>query len=571
MLKSLFIKDFTIIDQIEISFNKGLSVLAGETGSGKSILIDAIDLVFGARASKYQIKRGKQKAFIEAQIQIKNIEVKQILEENSIETEEDGSIIISREISKSSTRSRINGIIVTQSYIQSLREFLIDIHSQHETYNYMNSKTHIDLLDNYGDKVHQELVEIFVKTYQIYSHKQKKLEKLKSEIRKKEQKIDFLNFQIEEISNANISDVNEYDELFKQREVLLNTEKLKELTYSSYSELYGKNESIIDILNQIEKRIINASELEESLSGFAQTVSSCSINLKDVADELMDYSENLEMKQESLDLIEERMDLLDKLKRKYGPTLEDIIKSLSDFETELAQIETDSQEKELLEREVGIISNEINKKVSEITTSRKNLATKLSELIQKELVKLEMPKVNFSIEIGKKNELSIKGKDEVEFLISTNLGEPLKPFAKIASGGELSRIMLAIKTIFAKADNVDTVIFDEIDTGISGKTSQAISEELASLAQTHQVLCITHQPIVAAMADEYFYIRKIQKENSTVTQIKKLDLNQKISAISKLASGSDKDKDSVNFATKLIEQADSFKKSLTKEIIIYKA
>ncbi|OGH97559.1 MAG: DNA repair protein RecN [Candidatus Melainabacteria bacterium GWF2_32_7] len=558
MIKSLFINNFALIDELEVNFGKGLNILTGETGAGKSILIDAIDLVFGARSSKEQIKTGTNKALIELNVELSDNFPKNLLEENGIELEESNILIISREISNTGTRSRINGVLITQNYIQSLREYLIDIHSQHETYNYIQPKTHITLLDSYGDKKHQELFEEFRKIYSEYKQTQKELALAKSQIQSKEQRIDFLKFQIDEISSAKIEDINEYDNLLQERSVLINADELKNLSYSSYRSLYGQDNSIIDILNQIENKLIKASEFDKNLSQITETLSSSSINLKDSADQLRNYSDNLETDPEQLTMIEERIDLLDKLKRKYGPDLANILDNLEKFEQELNEIEIKSEKAEELSKNLAILEKKLDKISQELSISRKNLAKLLSDLIQKELIKLEMPKVQFHIKVETKEEISITGIDNVEFLISPNPGEPLKPLAKIASGGEISRVMLAIKTIFAKADRVNTVIFDEIDSGISGKTSQAVAEELADLAKSHQILCITHQPIIAAMADKYFYIEKIQNENTTKIAVNSLDEKQRIIAISKLASGS-QDQDSLNFAAKLIQQANEYK------------
>ncbi|EKE03734.1 MAG: hypothetical protein ACD_20C00157G0011 [uncultured bacterium] len=565
MIKSLFINNFALIDKLEVNFGKGLNILTGETGAGKSILIDAIDLVFGARSSKEQIKTGTNKALIELQLKLPETFPKNLLNENGIDLEEDNSLIISREVSHTGTRSRVNGILVTQNYIQSLREYLIDIHSQHETYNYIQPKTHINLLDSYGDKNHQELLENFRNIHSEYKQTKKELEIAQSQIESKEQRIDFLKFQINEISSAKIESTEEYDNLLQERSVLLNAEELKDLAYSSYSSLYGQDSSIIDILSHIENKLIKAAEFDRNLSQIVEILSSSSINLKDVANELRSYSDNLETNPEQLTMIEERIELLDKLKRKYGNDLTDILNNLEQFERELNEIEIKSEKAEELSKNLAILKEKSEKISQELSNSRKNLAKLLSELIQKELVKLEMPKVQFHIKIDLKEDISNNGIDNVEFLISPNPGEPLKPLAKIASGGEISRVMLAIKTIFARADQVNTVIFDEIDSGISGKTSQAIAEELADLAKSHQILCITHQPIIAAMADEYFYIEKIQANTTTSVTVHNLNKEHKIIAISKLASGS-QDQDSINFAAKLTQQATEYKNSYKESI-----
>ena len=560
MIKSIRIKDYVLIDELEVNFDSGLNILTGETGSGKSVIIDAIDLAFGARASKDQIKTGSDKALIELYLELNRAFPLQILEENGIDID-DNMLVISREITQNASRSRVNGVLVQQAFVQNLRTHLIDIHSQHETYNYIHPKTHAGLLDNYGSTEHKSILDAYKQTYTEYIAARNKLELIRSQIHNSEQRIDFLKFQIDEITNASITDINEYESLLQERTVLLNVEELKNISYSGYESLYNQDGSIIDVLNTLKTKIAKASELDENLSEHAEIIGSCSANLKEVAGCLRNYSENLEIDEQKLCQTEERIELLDKLKRKYGPELSDVLNNLEKFENELSQINfSDEQVKELAERvkELGIKAENLAEKLSQ---SRKILSTELSGLIQKKLVRLEMPKVKFSINVENLQAFSHNGKDDVEFLISPNIGEPLKPLAKIASGGEISRVMLAVKTIFARADNVNTVIFDEIDSGISGKTSQAVAETLAELSLNHQTVCITHQPIIAAFADKHLYIRKEQNDKATNVLIDDLSSHERINALASMASGFHNDSESQMFAARLLEQASYFKDS----------
>jgi len=560
MIKTLIIKDFVLIDELEINFDKGLNILTGETGSGKSLIIDAINIIFGARASKDQIKTGSNKALIELSAQINSNFPLDILEENGIELEDDKILVISREINLNATRSRINGTLVSQNFIQTLRNHLIDIHSQHETYNYIHPKTHIELLDNYGDKNHKEILNIYKNEFYKYKSTQKELEIVLSQNKEGAQKIDFLKFQIEEITNAKIQNINEYDELMRERSILLNSEELKAITFSGYESLYNQDRSIIDELNGLKNRLIKASAFDENLSKIADIIDASSINLKEAASELRNYAENLQTNPVRLNQVDERIEILQKIKRKYGHDLSDVLKNLKKFEFELNQINFSDEKTQELSKKVIELKKETEILGEKLTDSRKKLAKTLSELIQNKLVKLEMPKVKFEINIEMAKEFSNKGKDEVEFLISPNIGEPLKPLSKIASGGEISRVILAVKTIFAEADNVNTVIFDEIDTGISGKTSQAVAESLAELGISQQVISITHQPIIAAMADKHIYIKKIQDESFTKIFIEELNFEQRINSLASLASGS-ADEDSRKFAAGLLQQAKEFKNS----------
>lgn len=559
MIKTLYIKDFILIDELEISFNKGLNILTGETGSGKSIIIDAIDLAFGARASKDQIKSGASRTLIELHISYNENFPVNLLEENGIDIEDNNILIISREITQTATRSRINGVLVQQGFVQNLRTHLVDIHSQHETYNYIQPKTHINLLDSYGKITHQELLATYINSFCDYKKIQKQLESAQLSLNSNEKQIDFLKFQIEEILDAKIENINEYDELINERLILLNAEELKEITYSSYDCLYNQDGSVIDILNSIKNKLVKASEYDENISKLTDIINSCSINLKEIANDLRNYTENLETDAEKLIHIEKRIEQLDKIKRKHGSKLSEVLDNLKKYETELQDININDEKINILSnklKELKISTENLAKNLSE---SRKILAKDLSILIQQKLVKLEMPKVKFEIQIDKSNELSTRGLDNVEFLISPNIGEALKPLAKIASGGEISRVMLAIKTIFTKTDNINTVIFDEIDTGISGKTSQSVAEALSELAFSQQVLCITHQPIIAAAADRHFNIKKLQNEMFTTVSVEELSTNERINALASLASGFSEDEDTIKFAARLLEQAKLFK------------
>ncbi len=532
MIKKLLVRNFVLIDELELDFDKGLNILTGETGSGKSIIIDAIDLAFGARAAKDLIKTGTDRAYIELEL-------------------EDGTVI-SREITQTSSKSRVNGVMVTQAEVQGLKKNMLDIHTQHESYSYINPSTHIGLLDNYGQDEYGDILHEYWETFNNYKKAQAQLEECLSSASENERKFDFLKFQTQEIRDAKIENINEYEELTRERSVLINAGELKELTMSGYEALYGGEQSIIDVLGTIQNRLSKASEFDSSLSEIAQTISSSAINLKETSNDLRNYAEGLEIDPQRLAEIEERVITLEKLMKKYGPELPDVLKNFEKFETELEEINLSDEKIINLRHEVENLKEKARDFASQLSNSRKNLANILSGLIQKELLRLEMPKAKFLVDVKSQETLTIKGYDNIEFLISPNTGEPLKPLAKIASGGEISRVILAIKTIFARADRVNTVIFDEIDTGISGKASQAVAEALLELAGSHQIICITHQPIIAAMADRHIHITKDQGETATRINVKILDDKEKVAAIAELAGGSDSDEDAVNFVQKLL-------------------
>jgi len=551
MLKSIFIKDFTLIDELSLDFDARLNILTGETGAGKSIIIDAIDAALGARANKDLIKEGKEKASIELTLQSKNTSVKEFLEQNGIDFDEE--LVLYREITPNATRSRVNGVMVTQNILQELKNLLIDIHSQHQTYTYLQPKTHIHLLDEYGDINHKNALELYKTTYKDFFSAKKEFAEKTQQNTDTAKKIDFLKFQIDEIEQAEITDTEEFETLKTEREKIINSKELKELTYGSYYAIYGQDTSILSTLGTLENKLIKASSFDKELSKIADSIAESTEILKAASDELRNYSENLSCDPYKLEQIEERLNLLDKLRRKYGATLEGILESLELFKKELESIENADTNLKLLEEKIAILEEKSNLLATELSVSRQNLAQNLSEKIANELHQLAMPNAKFKVNVEtiEKNSLGI---DNVEFLISANPGESLKPLAKIASGGEISRVMLAIKAIFAKSDSVNTVIFDEIDTGISGPTLQAVADKMRLLSTSHQIICITHQPIIAAVADKHLHVEKHQDLLSTRVHVKTLDFEERVEILSRIAGG-EVNESSKAFARELLKKS----------------
>ena len=548
MIKSLYVKDFILIDELKLDFDKGFNVITGETGAGKSIMINAIDIIFGAKAKKEIIKTGASKAFIELTLCDINQSTKSIFEENEIDYDSN-EIIISKEVSETSSRSRVNGVLVTQDFIKLLREKLIDIHSQHQTYTYIQPKFHISLLDSFANDIHKNLLQEYKTTFKTYNETLKLYEKAKENCSQTQDKIEFLKFQIKEIEDAEITNLNEDTELEKELDILSNAQILKELTYSSYWQIYGNDGNIIDALNDIKVNITKATNYDDSLNSTQEALIDALENLKEVSNSLRNYSETIEPNEQRMDEISERIGILDNLKRKYGRTLEDVIASYNRFSEELNSIEFSAEKVIELEEEIKNLYSRLQNMAHSLSESRKSNAQILSTAITEELEKLELPKSRFNIAI-EQCELNNNGTDSVEFLISTNISESLKPLIKVASGGEISRVMLAIKSIFANSDEVNTVIFDEIDTGISGKASQSVADALLTLSKSHQVIVITHQPIIAAKGTKHFYVAKSQKDT---TKIFVHDLNEenKLKAIAILASGDVTD-ESLNLARQLV-------------------
>lgn len=547
MIKSIHVKNYILIEDLTVNFDNGLNVITGETGAGKSILINAIDIAFGAKPAKDAIKKGAEKALIELFIESKNPNIKTLFEENGIDTLDE--IILSREITSTSSRTRVNGTLVNQEFIKSLKEMLIDIHSQHQTYAFLQPKSHIILLDNYAKDLYGEELQEYKCLYKEYQGLLNALETAQNSANATESQIDFLKFQINEIEQANIEDVTEEETLQNELSVLENSEKLQELTQTSYWALNGDEGSLIDALLQIKANISKAVDMDNSLEGAEQSIIEISELTRDLSSTLRDYYQSVNSDTARLNEVQERLYLFDKLKRKYGSTLEEVIQTYDKLSEELNTIEFSSKNVEEIQAKIDEILVKLNKLAQDISAKRKNYAQVLSSLIVDELEKLELAKSRFEIRITPK-ELSADGIDDVEFYISTNVSQDLSPLAKTASGGEISRVMLAIKTIFAKSDEIDTVIFDEIDTGISGKAAQSVADEISELAKFRQIIVITHQAIIAVKADKHFLVSKEQGEETEVT-IKALNEDEKVKAIASLASG-DNSESALDFAKSLL-------------------
>ncbi len=548
MIKQLKLKNYILIDELCANFARGLNIITGETGAGKSIILNAIDLVFSSRTSKDVIKTGSDKAVIEITLEQNNSFLSKFLEDNGIDNY-GSEVVLSKEISTSGVRSRINGTLVNQEMFKILRSLLIDIHSQHQTYTFLQPQYHIKLLDSYAKDLYGDLLSQYQEKYKIYQELIKKYEDAKNSANITESQIDFLKFQIEEISNAEIKSENEDQELQHELEILENAEKLKELTGGAYWGLNGDDGSVLEALTHIKSDISKAASLDSELSDAESAIADLVENLKDVSSSLRDYSQNMNNDTLRLNEIQERLYILDKLKRKYGNSLSEVLSSYENFSQQLSEIEFSTEKVENLEKEIEQVKQELSNIADNISEQRKNYAQVLSVLIQDKLTSLELPKARFKINI-KSKELSSDGIDDVEFLISTNVSEDLKPLAKVASGGEISRVMLAIKSIFASNDEIDTVIFDEIDTGISGHASQSVAEEMVELAKFHQVIVITHQAIIASKADKHFYVRKSQ-EDETKIEVFVLEGENRIKAIAELAGGDINDR-SIDFAKSLL-------------------
>lgn len=532
MLTSLKIENVAIIESAAIEFGCGLNVLTGETGAGKSIIIDSINAVLGERTSKDIIRTGADSAKVYAVFEDITQTVKFILEENGIDCEED-VLIINRTINRDGKNvCRINGVPVTVNMLKTVTRELIDIHGQHDNQALLTPEKHCGFIDNFAGC--DALITEYKASYHELCSVRKKLVSLKTDESTKEQRIDLLAYQIDEIEKAGII-IGERDELLERKTLINNSQKIIKSVNAAYEYLKCDNGGV-DLISNALYEIERAEEYFPALSPVLEQLNNIKYDLEDVAETIRDRSSDLDYNEYELDSIESRLDLLYRLSRKYGETEEEILAFLENARKELENI-TFSEEKIkiLTEKEAELLS-ETKTLARKLTATRIKAGEKLSTLISEELEFLDMPNVTFAVSHNE-TEFTENGADEIEFLISANAGESAKPLVKIASGGELSRIMLAIKNVLADADNISTMIFDEIDTGVSGRAAQKIAMKLRQVSVGRQVICVTHLAQIAAQGDVHLFISKSVRDGKTYTEIKSLLGENRVAEVARIMGG----------------------------------
>lgn len=554
MLQELSIKDFAIIDEIQISFQPKMTVLTGETGAGKSIIIDALGLLAGGRGSTEFIRKGEKKAVIQGLFTLpREANTYNILEEYGIDSE-DGQIILQRDLYRGGRNiCRINGMMVNLATLRKVGETLIDIHGQNEHQELMKPENHIDLLDEY-DKKTSELRNQYQVVYQNYRKLKLSMEKKEADEKAWAQRLDMLNFQVKEIGEAGLK-INEEDELVEEKNKLDNFQAIHDALELSYQILSGEKIDVVGNLGNAMNELSDISDLSENLQEINTKISDAFYSLEDVARDISDELDSMEWNGERLNEIEERLELIHQLKRKYGDTIEDILHYHIRIVKELREMENAEQNSEKQERQLSEALEKVKELAIKLSKQRKKSAKKLEKMIHEQLSALYMDKAVFEVEFLNNSKLYSKGIDKVEFYIQTNPGEEMGPLAKIASGGELSRIMLALKTIFSQKMGVTSIIFDEVDTGVSGRVAQAIAEKISQISNNSQVLCITHLPQVAAIADNHYYISKSVNDGRTETSLEELDEKQKIREIARMLSGSEITELTLKHAEELIKMS----------------
>lgn len=522
MISTLHIKNIGIIDEITIDFSKGFNILTGETGAGKTLIIGALGIVAGGRFSKEMIRKGENHSFVEISIYLPN-------HPSAI----DGNIIISREIFDNGRNTcKINGRLVTVTELKEFMNNIINIHGQNDNQNLLNKENHIKYLDKFLGNEFLKQKSKYVELYNKYVDINKQLKENYGDEKEKQRKLDLLYYQVNEIKNANLK-INEDEELEDKRNLIVNAEKISKSLQEADIQI---NENA---LNSISIAIRNLERIEDINVKYQKTLSSLKSNyydLQEIGIDLNHFNSDTNFEESERDEIENRIDEINDLKRKYGNTIEEILNYKEEVEEEIEKIENSEEKNQQLKQELEKLTKELKKLADNLHTIREKNSSDLEIKINKELSDLEMPGAKFKVDIKNTN-FNRDGTDEIEFMITTNKGEDFKPLIKTASGGEMSRIMLAIKTVLSDVDEVPILIFDEIDTGISGKAGNAVGEKLKTISKKHQVIIVTHLASIAAKGDSNYYIYKEVEGNSTKTKVKNLNEQEVIEEIARISSG----------------------------------
>jgi len=548
VLTELSIRDFAIIEEVSLTFTERLTVLTGETGAGKSIIIDALKLLAGGRGSVDYVRHGAKKAEIEGLFIIESTDhlVYDVSAQYGIEID-DHMLVLQRTITnRGKSICRVNGKLVTLAILREFGKTLIDIHSQHEVQSLMDPTNHIEWLDLYDEQPIKRVKEEYHYLYEKYIALKNKYEELSSNEQQLAHRLDLLQFQKQELEDAALQP-NEDEQLEEERHHLANFEKIYLGVQEAYNALYGEQRGL-DWLNKAQLALQNIHSFDESIKKKAEALTHSYFMIEDLTFELRQFSENLYYDKDRLNEIEARLDEINRLKKKYGPTVNDILEYMAHIEEEIEQITNRDSHLQSIQQQMKETAYDAYLEAKELHHLRKQAAKKLTNEIEKELEGLYLEHATFSVDfqsipqVDSPEEidditLQTNGLDRIQFEISTNLGEPLKALHKVASGGELSRMMLAIKKIFAKHQGVTSVIFDEVDTGVSGRVAQAMGEKIVHISNHSQVLCITHLPQVAAMADTHLYICKQEKDQRTFTSVRELSTDERINELSRMMTG----------------------------------
>ena len=564
MLKSFEVKNYALIEHIKVEFGEGLNIITGETGAGKSILIDAMGLLLGDRASSEVIRKGAEKAVVEGVFNVSaNRKVKNLLLENEIDFFEE--MILRREISMRGTnRCFANDTPVNLSVIKDIGDLLVDLHGQHEHQSLLNTETHIDYLDQFED--YSKLIDEYSELYSKLSSKNHELKSLKEKESSLKEKRDFYSFQIKEIDEVSPEE-NEEDKLNEQLNVLENSEKLTELTTETYNLIYESESSVHDLVVKIKILLSKLNEIDKSFSESLSEAESALAQINDISSFIESYKDKVDLDPDEIEGIRERLGSINLLKKKYGGSVKSILEHRKKIGEEFEIAENFSDKIKSLEKELKDLRVQAGAEGEKISKKRELVSSKVKSEIENSLIELGIPKPEFKTQVSKNetesdDSVRIKNKkynyyrngiDKVEFFVSTNAGEDPKPLVKVASGGEVSRIMLSLKSVFAKSDRLPLLIFDEIDVGVSGRIAQKVGNTLKKLSKSHQIIAITHLPQIAGLADHHYAIEKVERGDRVSSSIQNLNVKERIIEVAKLLSGEKITESSLKSAKELID------------------
>lgn len=579
MLGELNIKNFAVIEDANIRFEPDMNIISGEEGSGKSLVVDAINTLLGTRVPSGLIRNGSSTARIEGIFWISadiSNQLKNILEENAIELEDDGSLIISRELQQQGRSiARVNGKAVPASFLKQIGGYLVDMHSQMDYISLLSTHHQLELLDAYGNLLEsQNSLSLKIDDLRQKIRELAKLNEIKTNGRQ-----DLLRYQVEEIEHANLQP-GEDEVLQDRREILLRAESLKESSLNAYGSLYGEERSATVLIHEAFISVKALNDSNSSVNSYKEQLESIMTNLEEMARELRRYGESIEADASQLDEIEGRIDLLNSLKRKYGEKIDEILSLHEKAKQELDTLDNHQEYKNQLEKEIESLEIEAGRQAEELSLSRRHAAKSLAGIVNEELADLGLKWTKFDISLhreedakglpitsGKRFSFTREGIDHIQFMIATNPGEPMKPLATIASGGETCRIMLALKSALKRVDPIPTLVFDEIDIGIGGRSGNIVGKKLTTLAQQHQVLCITHLPQVACFGDAHIRMVKDISSGRATTKVEIMKGKKRIEELAAMLGSGNAGKVMIEGAEKLLGQAESWKKQEKERVM----
>lgn len=554
MLSEIDVRNYALIERLSLRFGNGFNVLTGETGAGKSLVIDCVGLVIGGRASSESVRAGCDSAVVEAVFNISDVpDVEALLLEQGIDPEPDGTLIVTREVSRQGrSRCRLNGRIVTLTALSAIGERLVDIYGQHEYQSLARPSRHIGLLDAFGGARLEQVRDSVRQLYEEWRECEEELAELRQHARERAQRADLLAFQVNEIESANL-EPGEDVHLVAEQTVLANAESLYDAVVRAYSLIYESSypdiASARDMLGEALEELDNASRIDGTLTSLAESLSALCDHTTEISRALREYRDSIEFDPERLAEVEERLSAISRLKRKYGDSLADVIDHGQLAREELESMTGAGRRVDELEGRSAALSEELGNCASKLSAMRCEIAAELEKEVSRELRDLSMPHAVFKVDVGRKRDgheivvdgtpvvIGPDGFDDVEFLFSANPGEEPRPLARIASGGEMSRVMLAIKSVLAVADAMPTMVFDEVDAGIGGEAAIAVASKLANIGKVRQVLAVTHLPQIAAVADNHYAVSKLERSGRTEVTVEKLDIEERVTEVARMLAG----------------------------------